>query len=52
MEGDRPGGYGPPACPTQHRCVDKAQDTGTVLPSMDGDTRSMERGVASWRVWL
>ena len=50
MEGDRPGVYGPLACPTQHRYVGKNQDTGPVLPSLDGDMRSMERGVVSWCV--
>ena len=50
MEGDHPGVYGPPVCPTQRRCVSQTQDTGPVLPSMDGDMRSMERGVASWHV--
>ena len=50
MEGDRPGMYGPPACPTQRRYIGKNQDTWPVLPSLDGDTCSMEHGVACWRV--
>ena len=46
MEGDRPGVYGPPVCPTQRRYVGENQDTGPVHPSLDGDMC----GVASWRV--
>ena len=33
------------------RYVGENQDTGPVLPSLDGDTHRMECGVASWGVW-
>ena len=47
MEGDRPGLHGPPTHQSPSRPVRGTQDTRQVLSTLDGDTRSMERGLAT-----
>ena len=42
--------YGPPSYKTQRRLFGGTQDIGQVFSALDSDSRSMEHGLASWRV--